>query len=189
MIKAWIAADYLRLQAAGGRTPSGQRLNELTTMIRDSDDQAAQDIYRLDGSDTVVKRMISTCRLTDTTVVNGWWSRTQITARDATRLGLCVADGRAAGRTWTPWLLTQMRQVRGEGRFGIIDALPASVSAGTAVKNGWTLIQEDGDWHVACLAIQDQWVLSVLTRYDGSRGLAYGATVCADVTRQLMAGS
>ncbi|HEV7896741.1 MAG TPA: hypothetical protein VGP31_02695, partial [Planosporangium sp.] len=35
MIKIWIAADYLRLQAAGGRAPSRQRLDELTAMIRD----------------------------------------------------------------------------------------------------------------------------------------------------------
>jgi hypothetical protein len=187
MIKIWIAADYLRRQAAGG-SPGQQRLNELTTMIRDSDDQAAEDIYRLGGGNAVVNRMISICGLTDTTLVNGWWSKTEITARDATRLGLCVADGRAAGRTWTPWILTQMRQVRGEGRFGIIDALPAGVAAATAIKNGWTLINDDGDWHIACLAVQNQWILAVLTRYDGSHGLTYGANVCADVTRQLITG-
>jgi hypothetical protein len=186
MIKIWIAADYLRRQAAAGNTPGQQRLDELTTMIRDSDDQAAEDIYRFDGGNDVVKRMISSCGLTGTTLVDGWWSKTQITARDATRLGLCVADGRAAGPTWTPWILTQMRQVRGEGRFGIIDALPSSVAGATAIKNGWTLIDEDGKWHVACLAVQDGWILAVLTRYDGSRGLTYGASVCANVTRQLL---
>jgi hypothetical protein len=186
MIKIWIAADYLRRQAAAGNTPDQQRLDELTTMIRDSDDQAAEDIYRFDGGNNVVNRMISICGLTGTTLVDGWWSKTQVTARDATRLGLCVADSRAAGPTWTAWLLTQMRQVRGEGRFGIIDALPSSVAGTTAIKNGWTLINEDGTWHVACLAVQDRWILAVLTRYDGSRGLAYGATVCANVTRQLL---
>jgi hypothetical protein len=189
MIKVWIAADHLRQQAAGGRTPNQQRLAELTTMIRDSDDRAAEDIYRLDGGNAVVTRMISTCGLTGTTAVNGWWSRTQVTADDAARLGLCVADGRAAGRTWTSWILTQMRQVRGEGRFGVVDALPAGTAATTAIKNGWTLINADGSWHVACLAVQDRWVLAVLTRYDGSRGLSYGAGVCADVTRQLMTDS
>jgi hypothetical protein len=185
MIKIWIAADYLRRQAATGNTPGQQRLDELTTMIRDSDNQAARDIYQLNGGNDVVNRMISTCGLTDTTLVDGTWSQTQITARDATRLGLCVADGRAAGPTWTPWILTQMRQVRGEGRFGIIDALPADIAGGTAIKNGWTLV-DDGDWHIACLAIQDQWILAALTHYDGSHGLAYGASVCANVTRQLM---
>jgi hypothetical protein len=186
MIKIWIAADYLRLQATNGQTPSRQQLDKLTIMIRNSDNQVARDVYQLDGGDDVVNRMISICGLTDTARVDGTWSQTQITARDATRLGLCIADGHAAGPTWTPWILTQMRQVRGEGRFGIIDALPPTVAATTAIKNGWTLVDDDGDWHIACLAIQDRWILAVLTRYDASRGLAYGANVCANVTRQLM---
>jgi hypothetical protein len=186
MIKIWIASDYLRQLTAAGEQPTQQRLDELSAMIRDSLDQAAEQIYRLDGADDVVNRMISMCGLTDTTMVDGWWSRTAITARDAVRLGLCVADGRAAGPAWTAWVLGEMRQVRGEGRFGVIDALPTAVAATTAIKNGWTLIEADGDWHIACLAVQDQRILAVLARYDGSRGLAYGANVCADVTRQLM---
>lgn len=186
MIKAWIASDYLRIKAAQGLTPSTARLDELTRMIRDSDDQAAEDIYDLDGYDAVVDRMISMCGLRDTTVVDGWWSKTGITAADATRLGLCVANGTAAGPRWTPWILEQMRLVRGQGRFGIIDALPPAVAATTAIKNGWTLIYAEGEWHVACLAIQTQWVLAVLLRYDGSLGLSYGANICARVTRDLM---
>jgi hypothetical protein len=188
MIKIWIAADYLRLQSTDGQKPSREQLDGLSTMIRDSDNEVARDVYQLDGGDDVVNRMISICHLTDTARVDGTWSQTQITARDATRLGLCVADGRAAGPTWTPWILTQMRLVRGEGRFGIIDALPATVAATTAIKNGWTLV-DDGDWHIACLAIQVRWILAVLTRYDAARGLAYGANVCANVTRQLMTRS
>ncbi|NJC84374.1 serine hydrolase [Planosporangium mesophilum] len=189
MIKIWIAADHLRLAEADGHPPSRQRLDELTTMIRDSDNEAADDVYQLDGGNDVVNRMISTCGLTDTTVVDGRWGQTQITARDAVRLGLCVADGRAAGHAWTPWILTQMRKVRGEGRFGIIDALPSRVADTTAIKNGWTVVDADGEWHVACLGVQDRWILAVLTRYDASRSLGYGAGVCADVTRQLLGES
>ncbi|MGC9665958.1 serine hydrolase [Planosporangium sp. 12N6] len=189
MIKVWISADYLRLQAAKGATPSKQRLDELTDMIVDSDNEAASDIYQLDGGNAVVNRMIAICGLTGTTVVSGWWSKTQVTARDATRLGLCVADGRAAGPVWTSWILDRMRQVRGEGRFGIVDALPADVAATTAIKNGWTPIYDEGNWHIACLAVRDDWILAVLTRYEESRGLSYGADVCAEVTRQLMAGT
>jgi hypothetical protein len=184
MIKTWITSDYLRL--LGGRQPTQQRLDELSRMIRDSDDGAAEDIYRVDGGDAVVHRMISICGLTDTRAHSGWWSMTQISARDAVRLGQCVADGQAAGPTWTAWVLDQMRQVEGEGRFGIIDGLPADVAAQTSIKNGWTLIYADGLWHVNCLAVHDDFVLSVLTRYPGSLGLSYGAGVCKSVTSQLL---
>jgi hypothetical protein len=181
MIKAWISADYLR--RLGTTQPLQTRLNELTRMIRDSDDNAAEDIYNVGGRDAVVRRMISICGLTETSIFNGWWSRTQVSARDAVRLGGCVADGRAAGAKWTPWVLGEMRQVRGEGHFGIIDALPPAVAAQTAIKNGWTVV--GGQWHLNCLAIVDRYVVAVLTRYPSSLGISYGAGLCRDVTTKL----
>jgi hypothetical protein len=181
MIKAWISADYLR--QLGNQQPSSDRLALLTQMIRDSDDDAAEIIYDLDGSDAVVQRMISICGLTDTSIVDGWWSRTEVSARDAVRLGACVADGRAAGPKWTAWILSEMRQVRGEGRFGIIDGLPSDLAARTSIKNGWTVVGDD--WHIDCLAIVDHYVLAVLTRYPAELGLQYGAGVCRDVAIEL----
>lgn len=193
MIKAWIAADYLRRAAAAGTQPSAGTLAELSRMIRDSDDGAAEDIYRQDGLDDVIERMISTCKLTDTSIYYAWWSRTQMSARDAVRMGACVADGRAAGKKWTGWLLNEMRHVRGSiadqpdgGRWGVIDALPASLASQVAIKNGWTEIGADNSWHVNCLAVHTDWVLAVLVRYPASLGLNYGAGVCRSVTRQLL---
>jgi hypothetical protein len=193
MVKAWIASDYLRRLAAAGQQPPPARLAELTRMIRDSDDNAAQDIYRLDGGNAVINRLIATCGLTETSVFSGWWSKTQLTARDAVRMGMCVADGRAAGPKWTGWILGEMRQVRGSvaeepngGRWGIIDALPPEVAKVTSIKNGWTLIYADGMWHMNCLAIHEDWILAVLTRFPGNLGKQHGADLCKSVTQQLM---
>jgi hypothetical protein len=194
MVKAWIASDYLRRLDAAGQQPTQVRLAELSTMIRDSDDHAAQDIYRVGGGNTVIKRLIATCGMTETTITSGWWSMTRVTARDAVRMGLCVADGRAAGPKWTDWILSEMRQVRGSvaeepngGRWGIIQALPPDVAKVTSIKNGWTLIYADGMWHMNCLAIHQDWILAVLTRFPGSLGKQHGADVCKAVTQQLMA--
>jgi hypothetical protein len=191
MIKVWLSADYLRL--LGTKQPSAQRLAELSRMIRDSDDAAAQDIYQVEGRNAVIRRMITICGLTNSSLFSGWWSKTQVTARDAVRLGACVADGRAAGPTWTPWVLDEMRHVRGTvtqqpagGRWGIIDALPPDVAAQTSIKNGWTLLYSDGRWHLNCLAIHPEWILAVLTRYPASLGKQYGAGICAKVTEQLL---
>jgi len=193
MVKAWIASDYLRRLAAAGQQPTAARLAELTRMIRDSDDNAAQDIYRIDGGNAVIKRLIATCGLTETTVFNGWWSKTKLTAHDAVRMGLCVADGRAAGPQWTEWILSEMRQVRGSvaeepngGRWGIIDALPPDVAKVTSIKNGWTLIYADGMWHMNCLAIHEDWILAVLTRFPVNLSKQHGADLCKGVTEQLM---
>jgi hypothetical protein len=191
MIKAWIASDYLRV--LGNKKPTTQRLAQLTRMIRDSDDKAAQDIYRVNGGNSVIRRAISTCGLTDSTIRPGWWSGTKVTARDAVRLGLCVADGRAAGPKWTSWVLAEMRQVRGPvtlepsgGRWGIIDGLPPEMAAEVSIKNGWTMLFADGQWHVNCLAIHADWVLAVLSRYPQQLGKQYGAGLCKQVTQQLL---
>lgn len=194
MIKAWIASDYLRRLDAAGRSPSATALRELTLMIVDSNDNMAQKYYVIDGGNAVVQRLISICGLKDTTVYSAWWSKTRMTPADAVRYGECVASGRAAGRTWTPWILNTMTHVRGGvgyqqattggGRWGIINALPAAMVTTTSIKNGWTAYQ--GVWHVNCMAIQKDWVLAVMMRYPAGDGLRFGADVCASVTRQLI---
>jgi hypothetical protein len=121
-----------------------------------------------------------------------------MSAEDAVKMGLCVADGRAAGPQWTKYVLSEMRQVRGGvkdqppgfeptggGRWGIIDGLPADVVPTVSIKNGWTPLK-DGLWHVNCLAVQDEFVLAVQVRYPISKGLQYGADVCRSVTQQLV---
>ncbi|MEJ3748296.1 hypothetical protein WEI85_34050 [Actinomycetes bacterium KLBMP 9797] len=200
MIKIWLVSDYLRRVAERGEQPSAARLAQARRAIRDSDDDAAQSLYVAGGGDPVVRRMISVCRLTDTKIGrSGWWSYTQISARDAVRLGDCVKNGTAAGSMWTDWVLKEMSQVRGSaaardqhersggGRWGIIDGLPEEiVRQGVGIKNGWTRIGADGKWHLNCLAVADDWVLAVLMRYPIDHGLDYGADTCASVARQLV---
>jgi hypothetical protein len=194
MIKAWIASDYLRQMDAAGRRPTAAALHDLTLMIIDSNDNMAQKYYLIDGKNAVVARLISMCGLRHTTIYNAWWSKTRMTPADTVRYGRCVADGRAAGKRWTPWVLDTMRHVRGGindqqrttggGHWGIITALPPVVAATTSIKNGWTAYE--GVWHVNCMAIQKDWVLSVMMRYSAGKNLAFGANVCSSVTRQLM---
>jgi len=198
MVKVWLVSDYLRRVAAKGSKPSSSRLSQASTAIRDSNDNSAQALYEAGGGNSVIRRMISICELTETTVFSGWWSRTQISARDAVRLGECVADGRAAGPEWTTWVLREMRLVRGStakadqhaksggGRWGIIDGLPPEILAqGVSIKNGWTAIGADGKWHINCLAVGKYWVLAVLMRFPVGLGLDYGANVCESVAEQL----
>jgi hypothetical protein len=205
MIKVWIVSDFLRRTAERGEQPSKTRLTQASSAIRDSDNVATETLYRANGRTAVIKRMISMCDLTNTKVSTrpgyvGWWSFTEMSAQDAVRLGECVKAGTAAGPKWTKWVLTEMTKVRGTtanedqheetggGRWGIIDGLPAAIrqQSPVSIKNGWTLLNYDGKWHVNCLAVTDAWVLAVQTRYPGSRGLDYGANVCESVAAQLV---
>ena len=211
MLKAWIVADYLR--QLGDRQPSAGLKKAAILAIRDSDDDGANAVYRAAGGsyrpqpggrpDPVIARAIQICGLTDTRPGNvpdykGWWSFTEMSPRDAVRLGDCIADGRAAGPQWTKWLLSEMTKVAGSvskqgtrsggGRWGIIDGLPATIKSQGPVhmKNGWTQLAYDGNWHVSCLAFTDKWSLAVMMRYPGRAGLPYGAKMCATVATQLV---
>ncbi|MGC4895571.1 hypothetical protein [Micromonospora sp. DT31] len=211
MLKAWIVADYLR--HFGDKKVPAEMQRNASLAIRLSDDDGANRVYRAAGGsytaqpggrlDPVIARAVRICGLTDTRPGNvasykGWWSFTQMSPRDAVRLGNCIADGRAAGPKWTPWLLTEMSKVSGSvkdqqarsggGRWGIIDGLPPAIKAQgpVSIKNGWTQLAYDGNWHVNCLAVTEKWSLAVMMRYPGAAGLSYGAKVCAGVATQLV---
>jgi hypothetical protein len=185
MIKAWLAADHLRRASVAPRKVDPAIQRRLSVMIRDSDNAEASRFWVSGGGTSIITRMIKICGLTDSrAVAAGQWSTTEVSARDTVRLAVCIADGRAAGPTWTPWLLNEMRSVRGVGRFGIISAMSPEVAPKVAIKNGW-VVRKDSRWHMACLAVTDEWALSVLTVYPANLGFEYGANVCKQVAVQL----
>ncbi|RLP93248.1 MULTISPECIES: hypothetical protein [unclassified Micromonospora] len=213
MIKAWIVSDYLR--QLGDKEPSAGLKEAARLAIIDSNDGAANKVHAAAGGsykasksskpDAVIQRAITICGLTDTKRGNvepytGYWSFTRMSPRDAVRLGDCIADGKAAGQKWTKWVLDQMSKVRGTtatkdqkresggGRWGIINGLPKSITSQgpVSIKNGWTQLNYDGNWHVNCLAVNAKWSLAVMLRYPTKYGLDYGAQVCASVATQLV---
>jgi hypothetical protein len=186
MIKVWIASDFLRRSTEKNQRVAANHFQALSTMIRDSNNAVASTYHRTNGGSASITRMIKICGLTESRPVDaGSWSTTEVSARDGARLAVCVADGRAAGPQWSRWVLGEMRQVRGGGRFGIITAFAPDVAPGVAMKNGWIDRDDDDKWHVACLAVTDEWALTVLVRYPVSLGLRYGANVCRQVAVQL----
>jgi hypothetical protein len=190
LIKSWIGADFLRRSAEQGKEPSESRLAQVETMIRDSDNNAAQSLYEANGGAPSIRRLISMCELKDSKVAaDGGWSRTMLSPADITRLGACIANGTAAGPKWTKYLLDEMRAVRGTGDFGMRKAFPAAQQKQIAIKNGWVDRQREQEYHVSCMAIGDGWVIGVMTRYEISKGYTYGANICKQVGVQLRAAA
>ncbi|MGW5667002.1 hypothetical protein [Micromonospora sp. NPDC003776] len=189
MIKSWVVADYLRRSAEAGKTPSDDKLDDATQIIRDSDNTRAQEFYESVGGSASIKRLISICKLTDSKVASdGGWSRTMLSPRDTARLGLCIDDGRAAGPKWTKWLLNEMRLVRGVGDFGIRKAFPAGEQKQIAIKNGWIDRQKEQEYHVNCLAIGDTWTMGVMVRtpFSATGSWDYGMKACQRITEALL---
>jgi hypothetical protein len=193
IVKAWVVADFLRYTTEQGRKPTEAQLARASKAIRNSDDQSTNALYQAAGRTDQLHRMILICGLTDTTIEGNRWRSVRMSARDAVRLGRCIADGRAAGPEWTEWVRTEMSLVRGTldpadqpfgGRWGIIDGLPAEHQESLGIINGWITVEKE--WQVNCLAVTDEWSLSVLTRYPAEQGLRYGAELCRAVTAQLV---
>jgi hypothetical protein len=192
-IKAWLAADLLATRAAAGAELTPYETARMTAMIRLSDDNAAEVIWRRLGADRSIADMIRICRLQDTTVYPGWWSKTEISSRDLARLGDCIVPGnnKFLSPTVGAPLLALMRSVDPTNAFGIQQVSPAGRGVRIAVKNGWTEHgSADGTvWNVNCLGIWgagNRWVLAVTTRYPATNGLDYGAGVCRRVTRAIL---
>ncbi|MGW4461072.1 hypothetical protein [Micromonospora sp. NPDC004704] len=188
LIKAWLTADYLRRAAADGVTPTEAKLADLTKIIRDSDNTRTDTLFTEVGRTESINRLVGICKLTDSgPAADGGWSRTALSPRDTARLGVCIADGRAAGDTWTTWLLNEMRLVRGVGDFGIRHAFPAAQRKTIAIKNGWVERTKEQEYHVNCLAISGDWTMGVMTRYPVALGWDYGMDNCRKIAEQLRA--
>ena len=190
VVKAWLAADLLATATAAKRPLTGWERERMVGMIRVSDDNAAEVIWRQLGADASIRKMIRTCRLTDTRVYPGRWALTQISSRDMARLGACLAPGpgKLLTRAASKQLLDLMRTVEPSNAFGIPQARPAGAGGRVAVKNGWTEHGGTGLWNVNCLGVWgpgERWVLAVTLRYPIGEGLGYGADVCRRVTAAL----
>ncbi|MBB5873025.1 hypothetical protein F4553_006459 [Allocatelliglobosispora scoriae] len=183
MIKAWIGTDYIAAADAQGRALTAEEKALITKMIRFSDDAAAQTLYLRQGGDEVIERLISEAKLTGTTVTESWWSKTQMTALDATRMMTYILQ-RAEASAQTAWLVGLMRDVDPSNAFGIPEVLPAA--ADPAVKNGWTAHESTGLWNVNSLAAWDGKILVVMTHYPVAYGQAYGEQLIRDVASDLL---
>lgn len=181
-IKAWIAADHLRVARDEGRTVTAAERALIRRAVRSSDDQAAERLYRGLGGDDVLAHLEPVCGVEVSTSRRGYWSYAQLTAVDATRILTCVLD-RAPSYPGGSALVADLRNVDEGGSFGIRELLGGR--AVVAEKNGWTLHSDTG-WNVNCVATWDRYALAVLTRFPAGRPESYGWGVCRDVTEDVL---
>lgn len=183
MIKLWIGADYLTGITHAGGEPTDDDKRLLRKMIRSSDDNAAQTLYKRRGGNAMIQRMIDQAKLANTTIHNNWWSKTQMTAQDATTMFDYVIK-RSKNEPWLAWLVNEARNVDASNAFGIPEGLPSGKTV--AVKNGWTEHGSTGLWNLNSLGAWDNWILAVMTRYPIKNGQNYGAAICTEITEQLV---
>jgi hypothetical protein len=181
MIKPWIAADYFNQHTL---RPTDDTLNQLASMIVDSNDQAA---YKFFGGQASWDRLIKTCGLSELVPRSWSWSLTEMSARDAVRMGACIYLGMATTDQWTAWIVDKMQHVRGDGDFGPRELFQDRTKVAT--KNGWYYWQ--GKWYVNCLAVTDDWAIAILQQWPYQGGtLQFGINtanpVCKSIANQVL---
>lgn len=114
MIKVWVAADLLRaVQQQGRTTLSAYEHSLISRMIRNSDDQATETVYRARGGNAVIQRMISICKLTDTYIgKTNRWSWTKMSSGTRSSWGCASCRAATCGRRWATTSSTRCARCR-----------------------------------------------------------------------------
>ena len=188
MIKAWIVADYLR--QLGDKEPPAALKKQASTAIRDSNDDAANGLRRRRLVQAPPAAAEPVIQRADQDLRADRHQARQLPLRRLVELHPDVPAGRGPARR-----LHRRRQGRrpevdqvGAGRDeqgprhhaprtsrprpaaaagASSTACPKTITAQgpVSIKNGWTPIDYDGNWHVNCLAVTDKWSLAVMLRY------------------------
>lgn len=145
-------ADDLLLQVAKGQTPlTPQDRQALETMLRSSDDGAAENFWNRSGGSEIINRVITRYGLTTTSApYDGHWWNTMSTTIDLVRYYSMLLNG-AGGLPLEQanLMLSNLAQSTPTGidgypqRFGIPDGL---FNEPVAVKQGWMCCWNGANW-------------------------------------------
>ncbi|MDT5007343.1 MAG: hypothetical protein QOJ24_4519 [Mycobacterium sp.] len=142
VVKLFIADDLLLQESKGQATLSPADRKSLDTMLRSSDDGAAQNFWSRSGGNAVISRVVARYGLTGTTApYNGHWDVTLTTASDLVRYYDMLLDGSGGlPPEQANVIMSNLAQSTPTGsdgypqRFGIPEGLYAEP---VAVKQGW----------------------------------------------------
>jgi hypothetical protein len=141
-------------------------LQTATSMIEDSDDTSANDLWEELGEGSAEAAFNKKIGLSDTTPGPGiFWGLTTTTAADQVRLLRAVALGtpllRAASRRFE---LNLMENVEPSERWGVSSGVQSGATL--AIKNGWLPLEET-DWQINSIGWVDgqgrDYIIAVLT--------------------------
>jgi hypothetical protein len=149
--KLFIADDLLLQEAKGQITLTAADRQEFDTMLRSSDDSAANDFWNRSGGDDVITRVAARYGLTGTSVpYDGNWWTTMSTTTDLVRYYDKLLDGSGGLPPEQASIilsnLAQSTAIGSDGypqRFGIPDGL---YGESVAVKQGWMPGWNGNNW-------------------------------------------
>lgn len=153
----------------------GDDLGEAQLMIRDSDNDAAQDLWNEDGGSGEVHEFDADAGMGDTTPYpGGYWGLSTTTPRDQiTLLQHVLLPNQLLAKTSREYMYGLMRNVVSAQDWGVSAGVPADATV--ALKNGW-LPRPNGLWQVNSIGSVSgegrHYLIAVMT--NGNATEAYG---------------
>lgn len=149
--KLFIADDLLLQEAKGQTQLSSDDLSALDTMLRSSDDNAANEFWDRGGGSAIITRVVARYGLSSTTPpYDGQWWNTMSTTADLVHYYDMLLNGTGGlPLERAQIILADLAQSTPAGvdgypqRFGIPDGLPGEP---VAVKQGWMCCWNGEDW-------------------------------------------
>jgi beta-lactamase class A len=148
IVKVDILATLLHQAEKAGTSISSEEQDLATTMIENSDDDAASDLWDDIGQQAGLAKFNSLIPLSGTVPgTDGHWGGTTTTGADqVSLLRQLVQSSRALQKAAQTYELGLMENVESDQAWGISAGIPAGVTV--ALKNGWLPLEDDGDWQV-----------------------------------------
>jgi beta-lactamase class A len=174
IVKVDILATLLHQTEQQGTGLSDEEQDLATTMIENSDDDAATDLWSDIGQQTGLAAFDSLVPMADTVPgTDGHWGGTTTTGADQISLlrQLVQPSGLLEGSAQS-FELGLMENVESDQAWGVSAGVPAGVTV--ALKNGWLPLEDDGDWQVNSIGWIDgdgrDYLIAVLTKNNDTEG-------------------
>jgi hypothetical protein len=174
IVKVDILATLLYQQQQAGSSISSNEAALATTMIEQSDDNAATDLWDDISQQSGLAAFNSLLSL-DSTVpgTDGHWGGTMTTASDqVSLLRAIVQPSPVLDPASRQYELSLMENVEPSEQWGITSGVAPGVTV--AVKNGWLPLESDGDWQINSIGWVDgdgrNYLVAVLTKNNATEG-------------------
>jgi len=168
VVKVDILATLLHQAEQQGTKITVEEQDLATTMIENSDDDAATDLWDDIGQQTGLASFDSLIPLPDTVPgADGYWGETTTTGADQVDLlRELVQPSSLLEQSAQSYELGLMENVESDQAWGVNSGAPAGVTV--ALKNGWLPLEDNSDWQVNSVGWVDgegrDYLIAVLTK-------------------------
>lgn len=167
--KVPLMIEYLQYIEGQGRGPNGYETSIMTSMIENSDNNAAEVIYDTLNYDAGERAAMQSWGINDFVSDPNGWGWGQWSAADMTHLLTLLQTGKLLNASDRTFALNLMQNIESDQRFGVGDTAPANSTV--AMKDGW-VNEPDGAWAVNTSGIvtvgSETYIIAVYTKEQGS---------------------